>query len=123
MWPKIRENVEIIVSVVLLGLLLTCVDPFEAFMPSGWERALIVLLIALYGLYAGIVFRERARDERERLHLARAERGGFLVGTGLLVLFVVLDILNQPVDKALVFVLGGMVLTKLIVLTIAKHRN
>ena len=82
-----------------------------------------MLLIALYGLYAGIVFRERAKDERERLHLAWAERAGFLVGTGLLVLFIILDLFDRQSEKALVFVLGGMALTKLILLLVFRHRK
>ena len=123
MWNRVRENSEIAVSAVLVLLIVTCIDPLEALMPAGWERALIVLLIAVYGLYTGIVFRERAKDERERLHLARAERYGFLVGTGLLVLFIVLDLLSRSVGKSLVFVLGGMALTKLTVLTILRRRN
>jgi hypothetical protein len=123
MWNKIRENSELAVSGVLLLLLITCIDPFESLMPSGWDRTLVVLLIALYGFYTGIVFRERAKDERERLHLALAERWGFLVGTGLLVLFIILDLLTAAPAKSLVFVLGGMSFTKLIVLLVVRYRN
>ena len=123
MWNKIRENSELAVSGVLLLLLITCIDPFQSLMPSGWEQTLVVLLIALYGLYAGIVFRERAKDERERFHLALAERAGFLVGTGLLVLFIILDVLSGAPEKALVFVLAGMAFTKLVLLLVVRHRN
>jgi hypothetical protein len=123
MWNRIKENSEIVVSLVLVLLLVTCIDPFESFMPLLWEKTLVFLLIAVYGLYTGIVFRERAKDERERLHLAWAERSGFLVGTGLLVLFIILDIFRISSEKALIFVLGGMVLTKVIVLFFLRHRN
>ena len=123
MWNRIKENSEILVSVVLLLLLVTCIDPFHSFMPLMWEKTLVVLFIALYGLYVGIVFRERAKDERERIHLAWAERCGFLVGTGLLVLFIILDIFRITSEKALIFVLGGMVLTKVIVLFFLRQRN
>ena len=123
MWNKIRENFEILLFLFMLLLLVTCIDPFENMMPAGWEKTLILLLIAVYGLYAGIVFREKSRDERERLHLALAERAGFLTGTGLLVLFIILNILGNPVEKALVYSLTGMVITKMVVLFIVKTRN
>jgi len=122
MWNKIRENFEIIVSLVLLALLFTCIDPLKSLMPSEWEKTLILALIAIYGLYAAVIFREKTRDERERHHLALAERAGFLVGAGLLVLFIILNLLGKTVEKQLVFVLAGMVLAKMIVLTIVKNR-
>ena len=121
MWSKIRENSEILVSFGMVILLVTCLDPLEPVMPSFWERTVVVLLIALYGLYSGIVFRVRGRDERERIHLAWAERAGFLVGTGLLVLFIILDIFSLGSPKSLILALGGMVLTKLAVLLFLRH--
>ena len=123
MWSKIRENIEVFVLVVLLVLLATCVKPVEAFMPAVWEQSLIFFFIALYGFYAGILFRLPPKDEREQLHLTRAERIGFLVGMGLAFFFIIMDILGKPNDKALIFVLGGMVFTKLAVLLVYKHRN
>lgn len=123
MWNKLKENTELAISAILVLLLITCVNPFEAMMPAGWNRTLVVLFIALYGLYTGIVFRERAKDERERLHLALADRVGFLVGTGLLVLFIILDLFDGAPEKSLVFVLGGMSLTKLLVLLKVRYRN
>lgn len=123
MWNKLKENTELAISAILVLLLITCVNPFEAMMSAGWNRTLVVLFIALYGLYTGIVFRERAKDERERLHLALADRVGFLVGTGLLVLFIILDLFDGAPEKSLVFVLGGMSLTKLLVLLKVRYRN
>ena len=123
MWNTIKEWSEIYVSLLLLLLLITCVNPLESIMPAAWTRTVVVPLIALYGLYAGILYREAARDERERLHVAQAERIGFLVGTGLLVLFMVFDALDAGVEKALVFALGGMVLAKTISLLVLRYRN
>lgn len=123
MWNSIKEWSEVYVSALLVLLLLTCVDPFEAFMPPLWDRTVVVLLIALYGLYAGIIYREASRDERERLHIARAERIGFLIGTGMLVMFIAFDAFAVTVEKSLIFVLGAMILAKMLGLLILRLRN
>ncbi|MFW6364228.1 MAG: hypothetical protein ACOC0D_10315 [Spirochaeta sp.] len=119
----VRDHSELLVSIVLLALLATCVQPLASRMPNAWDDLVLVLIIAAFGLYAGIIYRERSRDEREQLHRSSAGRGGFLVGTGLLVVFIVLDALGRPVDKGMIWVLGAMVLTKLLLLAIAKRRG
>ena len=123
MWSNVKEWAEIYLSAILILLLITCVNPLEAMMPIFWDRTVIVLLIVVYGLYAGIVYREAARDERERLHVARAERIGFLTGATLVLVFIVFETFFTSVEKALVFVLGGMVLAKMIALIVLKIRN
>ena len=123
MWNRVKEWSEIYVSVVLLLLLVTCVNPFESMMPLFWSRTVVVLLIAIYCLYAGIIYREAGKDERERLHVAHAERIGFLVGIGLLILFLAFDAFEAEIEKSLVFVIGGMVLAKTISLLVLKYRN
>lgn len=123
MWNSVKEWAEIYLAGLLILLLVTCVNPLAAIMPGIWDQTVIILLIAVYGLYAGVVYRESARDERERLHLAHAERIGFLTGTGLLVLFLVFDTFLVSVEKSLVFVLGGMILAKMVSLVVLKLRN
>ena len=120
MLTKLRENIEIAVSIILLLLLITCLDPLESFMPAFWEQMLTVLLIVLFGVFAGLFFKERGRDEREKSHLVLADRTAFLAGVGLLIFFIILDILSVHSDKALIFVLSGMLLTKLITLVVLK---
>ncbi len=123
MWNKLRPWSEVYVAGIFVVLLVTCVDPLESIMPLFWGRTVVILLIAVYGLYLGVIYREAARDERDRRHLAIAERVGFLVGVGVLVLFLALDAFSVSVEKPLVFALGSMVIAKAISLLVLRYRN
>jgi len=107
-----------VIVVVFLKL-----DPFHWFMPTESQMVLLALFSALFALYAGAIFREAARDERESQHLYRASRWGYLVGViALSVVIVVQDVLHQ-LDPWLLLILAVMVVTKLIVYRWSQWRH
>lgn len=114
---------EIVVSLVFIALLALKLDPLHLLMPSRIQMTLLALLVAAGGLYAGILFRERARDEREALHLHRASRAAYIVGLALLVLAIVVQSFGRGADPWLFFILGGMVIAKLSILVWSRMRN
>ncbi|GAB6091428.1 hypothetical protein [Spirochaeta dissipatitropha] len=119
----LKENFELVISVILLALLATCLDPIMIRMPELWNSLVVYLIVAAFGIYAGILFREKNLDERERLHSAMADRGGFLAGTALLVASIVVSAAGWTWDKSHIWILSGMILTKLFLLVIARIRN
>ena len=60
---------EVLVSAVFLVLLVLKLDPFGLLMPNRVQMAMLALVLAVFGLYAGIIFRQKARDERDALHI------------------------------------------------------
>jgi len=60
---------EILVSLAFVVLLALKLDPLDLLMPNKVQMIILALLVAAAGLYAGILFRQKARDEREALHL------------------------------------------------------
>jgi hypothetical protein len=114
---------EIIVALVLVVILFIKADPFHWLMPDALQMIILCVLAAVFALYAGLIFREKAADERESLHLYKASRIAYLAGTiTLTAVIVVQDILHQ-LDVWLVAVLGIMIVTKLIVLLWARYKN
>ena len=106
---------EILFSLVFLVLLAACVDPFHLWVPTYLHMAALVALIVAAVVYAGLVFRERARDEREAVHRARSSRGGYLAGVCGLSAWVVSQLVaGRTPDKIVVSVLAAMVIVKLI---------
>jgi len=106
---------ESLVGLAVLLILFLKMDPFHWFMPTEMQMLLLCFLAAAFALYAGVVFREQAKDERESSHLYRASRWGYLVGVvALSILIVVQDVLHR-LDPWLLVVLGVMVITKLVV--------
>jgi len=114
---------ETLLALAVLAVLFLKIDPFRWFMPTEAQMILLCVFAAGVALYAGVVFREQARDERESVHLYRASRWGYLVGVvSLSVLIVVQDVLHR-LDPWLLVVLGVMVVTKLVILRWSDWRN
>lgn len=114
---------ESLLALSVLAVLFLKMDPFHWFMPTEAQMILLCVFAAAFALYAGVVFREQAKDERESNHLYRASRWGYLVGVVTLSgVIVVQDVLHQ-LDPWLLVVLGVMVITKLVVLRWAQWRH
>lgn len=110
MTPIVRDS---IISALLLIFAVVLLDPFHAAMsmPSMITvsvGALILLVLLIVSLY-----RERARDEREGLHLMLASRIGYLFGASALVIGVITQAFSHNVDPWLVIALAGLLLGKL----------
>jgi hypothetical protein len=115
--------IETILSVVFVILLAVCVDPLHLLMPTPLQMAALVALILAAVVYAGLLFRERPRDEREAVHLTRSSRGGYFLGiVGLSAIIVYQLIAGREVSKAVVAVLAGMVIVKLVLLLWHRRR-
>lgn len=118
-----RNLGEIAVSLLFIVLLVLKLDPFRWAMPSSMEMLLLALVIAAFGVYAGLFFRERSRDEREALHLSLASRSAYLAGVALLVVAIVVESLAHRLDPWLVGVLVVMVVVKMAGLIWARTRK
>jgi hypothetical protein len=114
---------EVLVSLAFVALLALKLDPFDLLMPNRIQMIILALLVAAAGLYAGILFRQKARDEREALHLHRASRFAYIAGVGLLVLAIAVQSFRGGTDPWLFYILGGMVLVKLAILAWSRVRN
>lgn len=114
---------EIIVSLAFVILLALKLDPLDLLMPNKVQMSILALLVAAAGLYAGILFRQKARDEREALHLYRASRFAYVAGVALLVLAIVVQSFQGATDRWLFYILAGMVLVKLVILIWSRIRN
>ena len=110
-----KENFnELILSLFLIILLIFFVNPFNLLMPPPYLTMLVLLLLLVFSVFAITVWREKPRDERERLHRMLSARIAYLAGTGFLVLSIIVQTLNHKLDPYLVYTLGIMILAKII---------
>jgi hypothetical protein len=114
---------EIVVSLIFILLLALKLDPLHFLMPNRLQMSILALLVAAAGLYAGILFRKRARDEREALHLYRASRFAYIAGVGLLVLAIAVQSFQGGADPWLFYILAGMVIVKPAILVWSRAKN
>jgi hypothetical protein len=114
---------DILVPIVVIVSALTFIDPFMYLMPSMMVSVVLgVLMVSSLG-YALIVFKERARDEREISMRAFADRLACLVGTSALVAVIVYQVLViHRVDTVIVFILIAMIVTKSLAHVYAERR-
>ena len=105
---------EIIVAVILIILILLFLNPFGFFMPDMLVYMMIAGVVVLFALFAGFVWKEKVRDEREQLHKMIAGRLAYLAGVGVLVLGIAVQGFTMAhVDPWLLFALLAMILGKI----------
>jgi len=104
---------EIGVAVVLIGLFVALLNPFDILMPTMLHIIMLALAIAAFGAYAIFVMREKAADERDGIHRMHSGRVAFLTGAGALVAGIIYQSYVDQIDVWLVFVLVVMVIAKI----------
>ena len=110
---KLRFAMEVIVSSLLILILILFLTPTQLTMPKSLEMLLLVVLIVGFLLFAGLIWKEKAIDEREDFHRLAAGWLSFLAGSAVLVIGIVVQGLQHEIDPWLIYVLSVMILTKI----------
>lgn len=105
---------EFILGGVILAILIIFLNPTHLLMPDSVNTLLMLGLIVVFLVFMGVIWRERAGDERESIHIQKAGRFSFFVGTTALVAGVIIQATKHEIDPWLLLALSGMVLTKLV---------
>lgn len=114
---------EIIVSLILIALLILFLNPLGFWMPNIILMAMITGLVVVFCVFAGFVWRENEKDEREALHKMMAGRIAFLAGTAILVIGIIVQSLRHQLDFWIVLTLGIMILAKISGLVYSQLRK
>ena len=105
---------EVIITITLLALLILLLNPFDFWMPSMMLNGLILSLLIFAGIFVGIVWKEKPKDEREALHKHHAGSLGYLVGIGILTIAIIVQSIEHTLDTWLLIAFAGMIITKTI---------
>lgn len=120
---KLNESAaEIVISILLLISIFCLTDPFRTMMGEMLETYVSVLLILFTVLFIGMLWKEKARDEREQAHRILISRAGFIAGMASVTIAIIAQMLEHRLDGWLIVILGSMVITKLFALIIVKRR-
>lgn len=104
---------ETIISLILIGLLLLFLNPFNFLMPTFVLMIMVMVLIVAFSIFAIFIWRENSRDEREGFHKIIAGRAAFLAGSAVLVIGIIIQSFQHRLDFWLVLTLAIMVLAKI----------
>lgn len=105
---------EITVTVALIAIAILLLNPFHFWMPDMMVMGMLAVTLALFGLFASFILREKSLDERDDQHKALSGRNAFLAGSGVLTLGIVVQGYTHSVDSWLVITLIVMVVVKII---------
>ncbi|MBP6860175.1 MAG: hypothetical protein KBC38_01265 [Candidatus Pacebacteria bacterium] len=105
---------EAIVTLCLVALAVLLLNPFHFWMPDMMVLAMLACTLALFGIFASFVLRERMTDERDALHRTLAGRNAYLAGSGILTLAIVVQGYTHSVDPWLVVTLITMIIVKIL---------
>lgn len=106
--------IETVSAIAILGIAFLFLNPGHLTMPDTMVSMLIVVLIVSFLTFSAFLFREKASDEREVVHVLTAGRISYLVGVGTLVVGIILQAVKHEIDSWLVIALCAMVFSKLL---------
>ena len=118
-----KNKKEIVVIGVLIILIILFVNPFYFWMPDSLEKVMLAGMIIVFGIFSNLVLKEKPQDEREKDHLMKSSRAGYLAGGITLMVIIVIQALQGEVDEWLLAALGVMVLVKFIVSLYNQKNN
>jgi len=103
---------ETIITIILIGIAVLLLNPFNFWMPDVVVLCILAIALAIFGMFASFIIREKSVDEREDQHKALAGRNAFLAGSGILMLGIVFQGYTHTVDPWLVIALISMIIAK-----------
>lgn len=102
------------VIIIILGILAT--NPFSKSMPSMLEMVLVISLAIGVIIFATLIWREKAKDEREQYHRMMADRAGFIAGSLFLAFVALWQAINHQTRYEIIWALIIMAIVKLLAL-------
>jgi uncharacterized membrane protein len=110
-----KNNIkEIILTISIIILAVLLLNPFDFWMPNMLLMCMLVTILGLFGLFAGLILREKSEDERDDVHKALAGRNAFLTGSVVIIIAIVVQGYNHIIDPWLVLALISMITTKVL---------
>lgn len=114
---------ELIVSGVLVLLLVLILNPFHFWMPDMMHMVVLAVTVAVFGIFASFILRERMGDERDYIHRMFSGRVAFLSGATVLILGIIIEAISDNIDPWLVSTLVVMVLGKVFALLYSEQNQ
>lgn len=104
---------EIIITVLIVLISLLLLNPFDFWMPNMMISLILIVTLVLFGFFASFILREKVIDERDGTHRTLAGRNAFLIGSGVILVGILVQAYQHNVDTWLVVALIVMIITKI----------
>jgi hypothetical protein len=105
---------ELLITSLLVALLVFFINPLNLMMPEAMHPLMVPVLILLFVVFTGFIWKEMPGDEREQLHKFIASRFAYFAGATTLVIGIIMQSINNQIDPWLVISICVMLIAKLI---------
>ena len=105
---------EIIIAVILIALLGLFMNPMNLLMPQPMHMVMVPLLVILFVVFAGFLWKETRGDEREQLHKFIASRFAYFAAITVLIIAVILQNAQNAIDPWIIIALCIALLAKIV---------
>ncbi len=110
-----KNNIkEIILTICIIVVSVLLLNPFDFWMPNMLVMCMLASVLALFGLFVGLILREKSEDERDDVHKGLAGRNAFLAGSVVLIIGIFVQGISHTIDTWLVLALITMIITKVV---------
>jgi glycerol uptake facilitator-like aquaporin len=106
--------IETIISLVLIGLLVFFINPLDLLMPQSMHPLMVPLLIILFIVFAGFLWKEMPGDEREQLHKYISSRFAYFAVITALIVGIIVQNFHNKIDPWLIITICIALLAKIL---------
>ena len=106
--------IEAALLLLLSGMLLWLLDPFNLMMKVMLSSGVIIALAVLYLVKFFVIFKEKPQDERDIQHRYHSSWASYITVSVLLFAGVIVESIQGEVDIWLIIAFTGMLISKLI---------
>ena len=110
---KNKITKEVMVSLVLVGLAILLLDPYDFLIPDMIVMPVLLIALISFGLFASFILKEKVFDERDEINRSLAGRNAFLSGSAVLMLGIIVQGYSHAVSSWLVVALIIMIVVKI----------
>jgi len=113
---SIKDNLrEILIALGLIIILIFLMNPMDLYYSNMMLLSSLTILIILFIFFSIFIWKDKSVDEREELHQHLASRSAYLIGSGIMLLGIIVQSLEHAIDIWLVIALIGMIISKIVV--------
>lgn len=105
-------------TLVILGVIIA--NPFDITMNNMLLAVISGLMLACFGVFAGLFWHEKANDERETQIIDRSGKLAYLVGLSVLILGLLVQSFQHSVDFWNVLAIALMIISKHLYIYLTK---
>lgn len=114
---------ETIISIALIILLILFINPTDLLMPQEMHQLMVPLLVILFIVFSGFLWKEKAGDEREQLHKFISSRFSYFAVIATLIVGVIIQSSKGVIDPWLIIAICIALLAKIIGRFYGHFRN